>query len=42
MPTFDSYTCEACGEEFTALPGANAAEERYCSPACLTDGKNLA
>jgi len=41
MPAFDSYACEACGEEFTALPGANAAAEGFCSPTCVTDGKTL-
>ena len=37
MPDFETYTCEQCGEEFTALQGANAAENEYCSPACATD-----
>jgi hypothetical protein len=42
MPQFDTYTCNECGEEFRALDGANAAEEGYCSPACVEAGKNLA
>jgi DNA-directed RNA polymerase subunit RPC12/RpoP len=36
MPDFQSYTCETCGDEFKALPDANAAETGYCSPACQT------
>lgn len=42
MPEFDTFECENCGEEFQALPGANAAEEGYCSPACESAGKGLA
>jgi hypothetical protein len=34
MPAFETYTCEHCGGEFKALDGANAAENRFCSPAC--------
>lgn len=41
MPEFDTYTCNECTDEFTALPGANAAEAGYCSPACEVDGKGL-
>lgn len=36
MPEFDTYECEHCGDEFTALPGANAAEKELCSPNCET------
>lgn len=41
MPAFDTYTCENCGEEFKALPGANAAENGYCSPRCESEGRGL-
>jgi hypothetical protein len=41
MPAFDTYTCNDCGDEFKAIPGANAAEAGYCSPACESDGKGL-
>lgn len=41
MPTFDTYTCTECGEQFTALSGARAAEEEYCSPSCVEQGKEL-
>lgn len=41
MPTFDSYTCNECGDDFKALAGANAAKEGYCSPACVVSGKGL-
>jgi hypothetical protein len=36
MSDFDTYTCTECGASFHALPGANAAENGYCSPACAT------
>jgi len=42
MPAFETFECENCRSEFTALPGANAASEEYCSPACVTAGKGLA
>lgn len=42
MPSFDTYTCNECSEEFTALEGSNAATEGYCSPACVEEGKDLA
>lgn len=42
MPEFDTYDCTECGEEFTALAGAVAAERGYCSPACATSGEDLA
>lgn len=42
MSSFETYTCENCGEEFGALPSAKAAETGYCSPACETAGKGLA
>jgi len=34
MPEFQTYTCDQCGEAFTAVPGANAAERELCSPRC--------
>lgn len=42
MPEFDTYECANCGRDFQALPGANAAEDGYCSPACESAGKGLA
>jgi len=42
MPEFETYECNECGDRFTALPDANAAQEGYCSPACETHGKGLA
>lgn len=38
MPDFETYTCNACGEEFRAYPDANAAQNGYCSPKCQTSG----
>lgn len=41
MPEFQTYECGACGKEFKAVDGANAAQNGYCSPACETapDGR---
>lgn len=36
MSDFDTFDCVECGESFTALPEANAATKRLCSPACET------
>ena len=36
MSQFETYTCENCGDEFTAVEDANAAETEYCSPGCQT------
>lgn len=41
MPDPDDYTCATCGDEFRALPDANATEGPYCSPACESEGKGL-
>jgi hypothetical protein len=41
MSDFDTYTCEACSEEFKAHPSSNAASEIYCSPQCEIEGKGL-
>lgn len=40
MPTYETYTCEECGDEFKALEGANAAESGHCSPKCATDARS--
>lgn len=42
MPSFDSYTCDSCGDEFKAVADANATDGPYCSPSCESDGKGLA
>jgi DNA-directed RNA polymerase subunit RPC12/RpoP len=41
MSDFDSYDCANCGKSFRALPGANAAENSYCSPRCEIEGSGL-
>jgi len=41
MSGFETYTCENCGDEFTAHPSANAAANAYCSPACENEGKGF-
>lgn len=41
MPEFETIECANCGDEFRALPGANAAENGYCSPDCEVSGKEL-
>lgn len=40
MSEFEDFECAVCGESFTAMPGANAATNGYCSPACEVDGKD--
>jgi len=34
MPQFETFECRNCGDEFAALPEANAATKRLCSPVC--------
>jgi hypothetical protein len=34
---FDTFECDSCGDDFKALPEANAAQKELCSPACETD-----
>ena len=41
MPAFETFECADCGDEFKALPSANAAENGYCSPACEVAGEGL-
>ena len=41
MSDFETVTCTECGTDFKAHPSANAAETKYCSPACETAGKGL-
>ncbi|WP_267639651.1 hypothetical protein [Haloarchaeobius amylolyticus] len=41
MSDFETFTCSECSTDFKALPGANAAENEFCSPACETAGKGL-
>ena len=36
MPALQTYTCDACGNDFKAVAGSNAAEKELCSPACET------
>lgn len=36
MSNFESFECRNCSESFKALPEANAATKRLCSPACET------
>jgi hypothetical protein len=42
MADFETFECANCGDDFKALPSAQAAETGYCSPACETAGKGLA
>jgi hypothetical protein len=42
MSEFDTYSCENCGESFTAHPSAQAVETSYCSPQCHTASEGLA
>lgn len=42
IPEFQTDECGECGESFEAVEGANAARNGYCSPACESDGKDLA
>jgi len=36
MSEFETFECRNCGRAFAALPEANAATKRLCSPACET------
>lgn len=36
MSEFETFECRNCGKAFEALPEANAATKRLCSPACET------
>ncbi|WP_336037575.1 hypothetical protein [Halobacterium yunchengense] len=38
---FETYECRHCGDDFEAYEDSNAAQNRYCSPRCETEGEGL-